>query len=188
MGEDNGDADRRERIERLKARAAAAADGPMVAWQADGLPLDVQEQFWRDVAAFESAETTDLVKELTAIGVALPEPDGLDDAALHAALWNVIDGLARLHVFLDQTDHLSDRELYTHLLRVVLPEEMDALNADQGWNCHIDVLGYGQPELYLKHYADEKAREWWRQDYPGDRIPDHEDPPYDRDSRLPSGW
>jgi hypothetical protein len=40
----------------------------------------------------------------------------------------------------------------------------------------------------LKYYADEKTREWWRQDYPDDPIPDHEDPPHDRDSRLPSGW
>ena len=188
MSQQKGDSDREERIERLKAEAAAAADGPMIAWETEGLPAELREQFWRDVVGSESDETTDLVKELTAIGVPLPEPDGLDDAAVHAVLWNVIDGLTRLRVFLDQTDHLSDRELYTHLLRVVLPEEMDALDAAGGWNCHIDVLGYERPELYLKYYADEKARELWRRDFPEVEIPDHEDPPYDRDSHLPSAW
>ena len=188
MDDERADAHHQALIERLKARAAESAGGPMVAWEAEGLAPELREQFWRDVLAFESTGTTDLVKELTAIGVALPEPEGLDDAAVTAALWNIIDGLARLHVFLDQTDHLTDRELYTHLLRVVLPEETDALSTDQGWNCHIDVLGYEQPELYLKYYADEETREWWRQDSPGDQMPDHVDPPYDRDSQLPSGW
>ena len=73
-------------------------------------------QFWRNVVAFETAGSTDLTKELKAIGVELPEPDDLDASALHKALWSIIEGLARLRVFLDQTDHLSDRELYTQLL------------------------------------------------------------------------
>ena len=146
-------------IERLKAQAAAAADGRMVAYESDGLTPDVQEQFWRNVVAFETADSTDLTKELNAIGVELPEPADLDDVALQKALWNVIEGLARLRVFLDQTDHLSDRELYTQLLRELLPEEMPALDFDESSAWHIDVLGNDKPELHLKYYADEKARE-----------------------------
>ena len=94
-----------ELIERLKAQAAAAADGRMVAYESDGLTPDVQEQFWRNVGAFETAGSTDLTKELNAIGVKLLEPDDLDDVALRKALWSIIEGLARLRVFLDQTDH-----------------------------------------------------------------------------------
>lgn len=41
----------------------------------------------------ETAETTDLAKELNAIDVELPEPDDLDDVALHKALWCIIEGL-----------------------------------------------------------------------------------------------
>jgi hypothetical protein len=93
-------------IERLKAQAAAAAAGRMVANESAGLTPDVQEQFWRNVVAFETAGSTDLTKELNAIGVELPEPDDLDDVALHKALWRIIEGLARRRVFLDQTDHL----------------------------------------------------------------------------------
>jgi hypothetical protein len=146
-----------ELIERLKAQAAAAADGRMVAYESDGLTPNVQEQFWRNVGAFETAGSTDLAKELNAIGVKLLEPDDLDDVALRKALWSIIEGLARLRVFLDQTDHLSDRELYTQLLRERLPEEMPAL----------------------------KARESWRIDFPDDPIPARQDPPYDRDRHLP---
>src|SRR5205809_3656797 len=174
-----------ELIERLKAQAAAAADRRMVAYESDGLTPDVQEQFWRNVGAFETAGSTDLTKELNGIGVKLLEPDDLDDVALRKALWSIIEGLARLRVFLDQTDHLSDRELYTQLLRELLPEEMPALDVDESSAWHIDVLGYDEPELYLKYYADEKARESWRIDFPDDPIPAREDPPYDRDRHLP---
>lgn len=118
----------------------------------------------------------------------LSEGDDLDDVALHKALWSIIEGLARLRVFLDQTDHLSDRELHTQLVRELLPEEMPALDADENSVWHIDVLGYDKPELYLKYYADEKTRESWRIDFPDDPIPAHEDPPYDRDSDLQQNW
>lgn len=177
-----------ELIERLKAEAAAAADGRMVAYESDGLTPDVQEQFWRNVVAFETAGRTDLTKELNAIGVKLLEPDDLDDVALRKALWSIIEGLGRLRVFLEQTDHLSDRELYTQLLRELLPEEMPALDVDENSAWHIDVLGYDKPELYLKYYADEKTRESWRIDFPDDPIPPREDPPHHRDSQLPQNW
>jgi hypothetical protein len=62
---------------------------------------------------------------------------------------------------------------------------MPPLDAAESAAWHIDVVGYDEPEVYLKYYADEKTRESWRTDFPGDPIPAREDPPYDRDSRLP---
>jgi hypothetical protein len=174
-----------ELIERLKAQAAAATDGRMIVYESAGLTPDVQEQFWRTIVDFETSGSTDLATELKAIGVAVSAGDDLDDVALHQALWSIIEGLARLRVLLDQTDHLSDRELHTQLVRELLPEEMPALDTDENSVWHIDVLGYDKPELYLKYYADEKTRESWRIEFPDDPIPDHEDPPYDRDSQLP---
>ena len=175
------------RIERLKAEAAALAGGELMTAGDERLPPELQEQFWQRVVDFESCGTTTLVIELTRIDVPLPEPDGLDDSALHTALWKVIDGLATLGVFLESTDHLSDRELYTQLVRVTLPEEMDALDDTENSAVHVDVLGYDQPALYLKYYADERVREAFRPYFP-DGIPAHEDPPFDRDSRLPAPW
>jgi hypothetical protein len=189
MASDDDDTDARdERIERLKARAATASGGRMMSYEADGLSPALREQFWQRVIDAETAPTTTLVKELSAIGVDLPDPDGLDDEALHTALWTIIEALGTLHVYLDQTDHLSDRELYTTLLRDILPEEMDALDVDDSSAWHIDILGGCSLEdvaLFLKYYADDEAREFWRRDVPDFAMPEHVDPPYDRDSRLP---
>jgi len=172
------------RIERLKAQAADASGGRLVCSEsADGLDPDLREEFWRRVVEFENAGTTNLVKELTAIGVTLPAPETLDEGAVHAALSRVLDGLDRLNVFLEFADHLNDRELYTKLLREILPEEMDAIDPEDGAAWHVHVLGHTPVErlLYLKHYASERERERWRGDFPGDDIPDHVDPPYRRD-------
>ena len=52
----------------------------------------------------------------------------------------------------------------------------------------IDLTGSGSDEdnhIYLKYYADEKARVKWGHDWPGDKIPKREDPPFDRDRFLP---
>jgi hypothetical protein len=181
--------DRDEIIERLKAQAADAAGGRMVVYESDKVDSDLREQFWRHVVDFETAGTTNLVKELKAAGVDLPEPETLDDEALHAVLWQTIAALSRLGCYLDQTDHLSDRELYTLLYRDVLPDEMPALDGGGGGAWHIDILGGCSTEdiqLYLKHYADERTRQHWRSEFPDDAMPDHVDPPYDRDRHLPS--
>lgn len=180
--------DHEERIERLKAQAAAAADGRMVVHESGDMDAAVREQFWRQVVDYESADTTDLTKELKAVGVDVPDPAGLDDEALHAALWTVIEALGRMHVYLEQTDHLSDRELYTLLFSELLPEEMPALDPDEGSEWYVQILGGWSEQdiaLYLRHYADEDERQDWRSSVPDYDVPDHEDPAYDRDRHLP---
>jgi hypothetical protein len=74
MADEKRDIEHAAAIERLKAQAAAAG-GRMVVHEAEGLSLDAREEFWGRVVAFETARTTNLLKELTAAGVALPEPD-----------------------------------------------------------------------------------------------------------------
>lgn len=183
--EKSGD-EHEELIERLKAEAAYAAGGRMVVYESEQMTPAVREQFWRNVVACEStAAVTNLTRELTAVGVELPEPADLDDAALHKALWRVIEELANLGVFLHFTDHLSDRELYTKLVNELLPEEMDALDDDGTTSWHIHVLESDEHELFLKYFADEKTREEWRSDNPEDPIPAREPRPYDRDRHLP---
>jgi hypothetical protein len=52
----------------------------------------------------------------------------------------------------------------------------------------IDLVGSGNEEdnqIFLKYYAEEKHREQWASDWPEDLLPEHEEPPFDRDRFLP---
>lgn len=131
-----------------------------------------------------------LFDALTESGVSLPRPDRLDDARLTAKLWEVIEALARHDTFLENTDHLSDRQLYAELWNDLLRDEpFEPVPEGVGRGLFIiDLVGSGSEEdihLLLKHYADERFRQDWQKDWPDDPIPDHEDPPYDRDRLLP---
>lgn len=112
----------------------------------------------------------------------------MDDLQLEAKLWEVIEALARMRVFLGQTDHLNDRALYTLLWLDLLREAAKDLPHDDSSAWDIDLLGSGSEEdtyLYLKYYADDAARRQWSADFPNDEMPEHADPPFDRDRRLP---
>lgn len=143
-------------------------------WVSDDCPPELAAQFWQSVAANEQAPLTTHFLQLEEAGVELPDPESLDDRRLTAKLWEVIEALARLRVFLGQTNHLSGRELYT------------LLNGSSAW--HIDLTGRGSEEdvhLYLKYYADEETRRRWATDFPDVEMPQHAAPPFDRDRYPP---
>jgi len=119
----------------------------------------------------------------------LPAPEELADSQLTAKLWEVIRGLAMLRMFLYNTDHLSDRELYEKLWHEVLREENPVMPVNENSACHIDLVSSGSEEdneLYLRYYADEEDRQLWAKDWPNDVMPKHEAPSYDRDRHLPT--
>jgi hypothetical protein len=185
---DSQDIDQEIRINELREAARDAAGGEMTEWESPDCPPEIAEKFWSHVLAYESAEETCHFIQLEERGIALPAPEELDDAALTEKLWEVIHALAGMNVFLSQTDHWSDRELYEHLWHETLREITMDLPPDSGWTHHIDFLSTGSDEdneLYLKYYADEEWRDQWRRDFPSDTIPPHVDPPHDRDSKLP---
>ena len=180
--------DREKRIEDLKRHAEELCGAKMEAGSLDDCSPEAEEAFWEQVVEYEEAPWTTNFQQLEHAGVSLPPPDSLKDEELTAKLWEVIQKLALLHVFIEQTDHLSDRELYTHLWTDSLREETKALPMAANAACHIQLLSSGSEEdnlLYLKYYADDRSRKHWHEDFPDDLIPEHEEPPYDRDRLLP---
>ena len=186
---DLGRVDREIHINELRHQAEDLADGDLVSYEDPDAPDEVIEQYWENVIAFETAPRTTHFDQLTKAGVDLPPPETLDDAALAGKLWQVIRTLADLRVFLSSTDHLSDRELYDLLWNDLLREGGPELPPDSGWVTHLDILGSGSEEdiyLRMRYYADEQERTSWLREFPDDEMPDHVDPPYDRDRLLPA--
>jgi hypothetical protein len=185
---DHNGSDREDRIAALKQHADQIAGGKMLAWESEALSLDERERFWDRVVNYETAPRTTNFQQLIEAGIELPEPDSLNDEQLTAKMWEVIHALARIDVFIHFTDHLSDRELYGDLWGRVLREEVPDL-PHGGWSEHVDLLNSTDPthHIYLKYYANENVRRDWLVDFPDYDMPAHEDPPYDRDSRLPNG-
>jgi hypothetical protein len=182
--------DQEIRINELKAEAEELSGGQIHSIESDDCPPDISEQFWERVVAFEKAPWTSHFKQLTEAGVDLSKPESLSEADLTAKLWEVVRALAKMHVFLVHTNHLSDRELYSHLWSDSLREEVADVPAEMGGSWHIDILGSGSEEdmfLYHKFYASEESRQHWLKDFPDSPMPPHEDPPHDRDQRLPRG-
>ena len=177
---------RKERIDQLKKELATLAGGKFDSWTSKEMSPAMEEQFLKNVLAFETAPTTTNFDQLAAAGVALPNPEEVPDADIHSTLWGVIHGLAELGVFLDQTDHLSDRELYSVLWKDVLREEVPKLPKESQGSWHVDLPGGdAESRQYLQFYADEKFRKHWQEDFPDYDMPPHEDPRYDRDRHLP---
>jgi hypothetical protein len=192
MAEDDIDDPEQEeraiRIQKLKREVEELAGGQMFSGGSDDCPPEIEEQFWEYVLAFERAESIPLFDRLVKGGLSLPSPDELDDSQLTAKLWEVIYGLALLGTYLHNTNHLSDRELYAHLWNDSLREGAVQLPDNPDFAHHIDLIGSGSEEdnfIYLKYYADEDERRRGAEEWADDPLPDHEQPPFDRDRRLP---
>jgi hypothetical protein len=176
------------RIRKLKEEAAKLTGDQMISDELADCPSEIEEEFWKNVVAFERASWTQPFDMLVEGGVSLPPPDELDDTQITTKLWEVIRTLALLRAYLDHTDHLSDRELYTHLWNDSLREALVLQPGNPDFACHIDLIGSGSEEdifIDLKYYADEAQRRRWAKEWPSDPMPDHQQPPFDRDRHLP---
>jgi hypothetical protein len=176
----------KDRIQALKDEAARLSGGEMKSFGIDDLPPRLAEEFLQRVIAFENAPTTTNFAQLTADGVPLPAPADVSDRDLGVVLWRVIFALARRRTFLEHTNHLSDRELYTALWDKVLRSEIDDVPDDPASAWHVGIPGDDEhATAYLTYYATEEQRQRWIADFPDCNMPPHQHPQYDRDNDLP---
>ena len=154
----------------------------------ESMPADMEEEFLRHVLEYETAEQISLLRLLENSGLEVPPPESLDDDALKIKLKDIIDRMASVGSYLLHTNHLSDRDLYEYLYHEALREETVLFPENPSYAYMIDLTGSGSEDdnqTYLKYYADEVYRRRWAHDWPDDRMPEHEEPPFDRDRFLP---
>lgn len=179
---------REARIAKLRAKLEKL--GGTVTGPLESMPADMEEEFLRHVLEYERAERVSLLTWLTNSGIEIPAADQLDDKRLSIKLQEIIYGMAYVGAYLLHTNHLSDRELY-EFLSDYMTEKVVLFPENPDYAYIIDLIGNiesGSTEdiqTYLKYYANEQQRVKWGHDWPGDKIPKHEDPPFDRDRFLP---
>ena len=148
---------------------------------------DALEELERIDRFFDGEEPGEIpIDVLREIGIEIPDDDAaLSDAAVAAKLLEIASALFTFGMVLEQTDHLSDRELYRWLVEVLREETI--LSTDGLTICHVSPIGGCSEEdniIYLRYYAEDEDREQWHRDF-GDELPPKEKLPYDRDRFLP---
>jgi len=177
--------DQEERIAKLRQELEKLGGSAM---SLESMPADMEEEFLRQVLEYETAEPISLFRLLENSGLEIPSPDQLDEPSLKVKLREVVERMASLGAYLLHTNHLTDLELYNYLYADGLREEAVLFPENPSYAYMIDLTGSGSEtdnQTYLKYYADEEHRTRWAQDWPDDSIPEHEEPPFDRDRFLP---
>ena len=121
-------------------------------------------------------------------GYAPLAPAELDDTQLPGRLWELLYAAAARRFFFYSTDHLSDREFYTllwdHWLDRPAADIPDAAETNTTLLVsEVDANGMTAEEIWLRYYADDAD---CIRLSPGEVLPPHEDPPFDRDRFLPT--
>ena len=177
--------DQEERIAKLRQELEKLGGSSM---SLESMPADMEEEFLRQVLEYETAEPISLFRLLENSGVEIPAPDQLDEPSLSAKLKEIIERMATLGAYVLHTNHLTDRELYNYLYVDGLREEAVLFPENPSYAYMIDLTGSGSDadnQIYLRYYADQEHRKRWAQDWPDDPMPEHEEPPFDRDRFLP---
>ncbi len=174
----------RKSLEELKEEIAARGG---VFGMSENADEEETRRFLESVIADEEGEGEPLTVWLVRAGYSPPPAAGLDDAALTGELQALIRHLAFLGVYLERTDHLSDRELYTWITEEELHQPEVLFPGNPNFAMHLDVLGGCSEEdlqLNLIYYADEEERKDWAERF-RERIPPRKPRPFDRDRFLP---
>lgn len=190
--------DQEQRIETLRRELQKhVGDTPLY----DSLPpefdnADFEETLLRQMLDYETSEPIAPFTLLQNAGVTISAPEDLDDTALAAKLHELIHQLASLGIYLQRTNHLSDRELYDFLYNDELRNEARLFPENPNYAYIIDLAGLDLDSLvqtggsvdvrpYLTYYAKTKERKHFARVFPELSIPSHKNTPYDRDRFSP---
>jgi hypothetical protein len=184
------DVDREIRIEKLKNEIAEAAGGEMQQASSDDLPPAIEEAFLAQVRDLERDGWQRPIDDLATHGATPLPPEELTDETLTAKLWELLHNLACRGFYVLHTDHLSDRALYEVLWKKGLREEAILPGRSRTGGYFYDTIGsYGPEDMAVFHrsYESEDSRAKHLAEYPNEKIPARETPPFSRDWRLPNG-
>jgi hypothetical protein len=142
------------------------------------MPTHMENEFLMSMLAWERAPVLPIGRWFEP-ELVLPQPDSLDDQAVHEILWETIHRLYEKRIVLELTDHLTDRQLYTLIFRDILPSYEKKVELPKNylhWHCLDDD---SDPQTWLRYYASEEEREGWAAEN-GYELPPSEMPPYPR--------
>lgn len=154
-------------------------DESIMAVNVTELPTPVENRFLASMLAWEQAPVLPIARWFDP-SLELVHPETLTDVALHERLWDTVQRLFEKRIVLDFADHLSDRQLYTLILRDILPAREKMIDCEDNylhWDC-ADVAG--EPDTWLRYYASEEERQCYFESC-GEALPPVEAPPFPRD-------
>jgi hypothetical protein len=141
--------------------------------------------FLETAVTYEESSKRALFDVLAELRIELPRPKKMKDRELTAKLWELIHALLGQSIVLCNTDHLSDRELYTLLWNETLHK---SFVRSPHYTLYIDMTKTGDDggmPIYLKYYATEAQRKMYSEFYPAFKMPMHVEPPCRRDHLIP---
>ena len=188
--ENNGCADPETRRPQPEAEIRHGGDGPGLLSSSTTITKVTAEnvdEYLAQVAAWETAPTITHREWLQRRGWRFQAPEKLHGRELTEELWRLIRALAAGRVFFEHTDHLNDAALYEQLWHEVLEagEPDIPRTAADTWHWDLAEAPGEHEDEWLIYYADDVEREEWLEMFPELTLPEHRDPPYDRDRLLP---
>jgi hypothetical protein len=104
-------------------------------------PEDKDEFYWTMIYDLEMAPKTTGRAQLLESGIVpVPPQELFTPADLHDELWTIIEALSKAGIYLINTDHLNDIDLYSRLYYRILDEPCQMLPPDSECVEYIDVL------------------------------------------------
>lgn len=113
------------------------------------------------------------------------QPAEVPAGAVSGRLSELLYALAARRFFFWRAEHLSDAELYSHVLAWLDRPQRD-ISWKQGWNCLHDCSDSGGGEdVWSNPWFDEESHAQWRREFPNIALPKDEPPPEPGTRLLP---